>query len=298
MMASIGSLGDKLKILKLATKLKKKSIEAIFSTPETSTLNYLQDFGFSEKIIHNFFQPFFAGIYLEENLNTSSRLFEFIYKMFGTGYATIPRKGMQAIPDQLAAQLSNTVIRLNTAVKQIDQKTIKLDNGESIEADQIIIATDLGHLLTSHKRQKTAWKSCYNIYLESEKSVFNEAIIGLLPNKELLVNNFHFLNDVFEGDKDILSVTVVKPHSLTDEQMIKKVKKELLDYCNIKTKELVKLYHIKKALPDLDQLSYIPAVDDLFIAPGMYCCGDQLANGSLNAAMASGRLAAEQIIQS
>ncbi len=294
--ASIGSLSDKLKILKLSKKLKNKSIEAIFSTPATSTLQYLNDFGFSPKIIDNFFQPFFAGIYLEENLNTSSRMFEFVYKMFGTGYATIPRKGMQAIPDQLAAKLSKTTIQFNTKVHKIEDKIVHLDSGETVKADHIIIATDPSSLFGPTKHKQTQWKPCYNIYLATERSVFNEAIIGLLPNKELLTNNFHFLGDVFGGNTEILSVTVVKQHSLSDEEMVETVKKELDKHCNIKTGALVKLFHIEKALPDLGQLAYEPKAEDLYLAPGVYCCGDQLANGSLNAAMASGRKAAEQII--
>lgn len=295
--SSVGSLRDKLAILKLSKKLKKKSIEAIFSSTETSTLKYLRNFGFSSTIIDNFFQPFFAGIFLEEDLDTSSRMFEFVYKMFGTGYATIPRKGMQAIPDQLAAKLNKSTFRFNTLVKQIENKTVHLDNGEILEADQIIIATDSSSIFGSTNNKEIKWKSCYNIYLESEASVFNQAIIGLLPNKKLLVNNFHFLSDVFGGKENILSVTVVKQHSFSEEKMIQTVKKELEDHCNIKTNGLVKLYHIKKALPDLGQLTYQPLEDDLSLASGVYCCGDHLANGSLNAAMASGRLVAEQVIE-
>jgi len=296
--ASIGTFNDKLRILKLSNKLKKKSIEDIFLTPEISTLDYLRGLGFSNMFIDSFFQPFFAGIFLEEKLETSSRMFEFVYKMFGTGYATIPRNGIQAIPKQLAAQLSKTTFRFNALVTQIENKTVHLDNGEKLVADQIIIATDSSSIANTNKKSKVKWKSCYNIYLESESSVFNQAIIGLFPNKDLLVNNFHYLSDVFGGNKEILSVTVVKSHTLSESEMVQKVKNELEQYCNIKTKALIKLFHIKKALPDLSQLKYEPLIDDLIINDVVYCCGDHLANGSLNAAMASGRLVAEQIIKS
>ena len=296
--SGIGTFNDKLRILKLSNKLKKKSIEDIFLTPEISTLDYLRELGFSNMIIENFFQPFFAGIFLEEELETSSRMFEFVYKMFGTGYATIPRNGIQAIPKQLANQLSKSTFRFNALVTQIENKTVYLDNGEKLVADQIIIATDASSILPTGKKTNVKWKSCYNIYLETENSVFNQPIIGLLPDKKLLVNNFHFLSDVFGGNKEILSVTVVKPHTLSESEMVQKVKNELEQYCNIKTKALIKLFHIKKALPDLSQLKYEPHVEDLIINDAVYCCGDHLANGSLNAAMASGRLVAEQIIKS
>ena len=71
----LASISDKFKTLKLNLELKKKSIETIFQEPETTTLQFLQDYGFSSKIINNFFKPFFAGIFLEPELKTSSRMF-------------------------------------------------------------------------------------------------------------------------------------------------------------------------------------------------------------------------------
>jgi len=295
--ANIGSLSDKMKILKLSNRLKKRSISEIFESSEKSTLNYLQDFGFSERMIYNFFQPFFAGIYLEENLDTSSRMFEFVYKMFSTGDAAIPRAGMQAIPEQLASQLSKTTIRFNTEVSGLRDKTIVLTSGEELQADQIIIATDAGSFLPN-KTEKNNWKSCYTIYLETDKSVLNETIIALVPNKNLWVNNFHFLDDVFgTKGKSIISVTVVKDFTGTEKELVTQVKNELAEHCHIKTGEVVKLYHIKKALPNICNLCYEPSAADVTLADGIYTCGDHLTNGSLNAAMASGRVAAEQVIK-
>ena len=49
--SGIGNFSDKFKILKLNQKLKKKSLEAIFSEPEQSTQEYLEKLGFSNGII-------------------------------------------------------------------------------------------------------------------------------------------------------------------------------------------------------------------------------------------------------
>ena len=98
MLSSIGSFSDKLKVLKLNFKLRKKSLDAIFTSEEKTTLQYLQDYGFSQGMINGFFKPFFTGIYLEDQLQTSSRMFEFVFKMFGEGSAVIPRAGIEAIP--------------------------------------------------------------------------------------------------------------------------------------------------------------------------------------------------------
>lgn len=297
--ADVGSVNDKRLILQLSLVLKKKSIEDIFAAPEITTIAYLQDYGFSEEMIGDFFQPFFAGIYLEENLETSSRMFEFVYKMFGNGYAALPRKGMQAIPDQLADQLIRTTIRFKAVVNRIEDHQIYLESGEVLPAEQIIIATDPSPFFIKKDLKPTAWKSCYNLYFQTPKSLLKDPIIGLLPGKETMVNNFHYLNDVYgnktEKNTAILSVTVVKNHELPAAEMVQQVKTELATHCRIETGELLKMFHIKKALPQVSDLTYQPSETRVKLAPGILCCGDYLANSSLNAAMASGRVVAKLV---
>jgi len=297
--ADVGSVNDKRLILQLSLAVKKKSLEDIFTEPETTTLAYLQKYGFSEEMIRDFFQPFFAGIYLEEDLETSSRMFEFVYKMFGTGHAAIPRKGMQAIPDHLAEQLKRTEIRFNTVVNRIEDHTIYLESGETLSAEQLIIATDPALFFPKKDISPSAWKSCYNLYFESSESAMNDPIIGLLPGKKTMVNNFHYLTDLL-GSNDpknetILSVTVVKNHELSAADMVQQVKEELATHCKIETGNLLKMFHIKKALPKVNDLKYQPSRATVTLAPGTFCCGDYLANSSLNAAMASGRVVAELV---
>ena len=297
--AKIGTLKDKRLILRLALSLKKKPIEDIFSGQEKSTMKYLQDYGFSDSIIHDFFQPFFAGIYLESDLTTSSRMFEFVYKMFGSGYAAIPRQGMQAIPKQLAAKLKRTEIRYNSPVKFVENQTVFLESGEEISADHVIIATDQSSIYSKPKKKSQNWKSCNNLYFESTKSILKNPIIGLLPGKETLVNNFHYLEDLYgqsNGQQSILSVTIVKEHKLSEQDLVRQVKQELVTHAKIETGQLLQSYSIKKALPIIDQLSYQPSTDALKLDEHIYCCGDHLSNSSLNAAMASGRCVAQEII--
>ena len=41
-----------------------------------------------------------TGIFLENELKTSSRMFEFVFKMFSEGDTAIPGRGMGMIPKQ------------------------------------------------------------------------------------------------------------------------------------------------------------------------------------------------------
>ncbi|MEL6823350.1 MAG: FAD-dependent oxidoreductase, partial [Calditrichota bacterium] len=140
--ADIGSIGDKLRIAKLRQQVMNTSLKDIFQRPEVTTEQYLKNFGFSDTIIERFFRPFFGGVYLESELYSSSRMFEFIFRMFSQGDTAIPAGGMEAIPKQLAAGLPMNSIRTNTRVVNISEGSIQLESGESIPAERIVIATD------------------------------------------------------------------------------------------------------------------------------------------------------------
>ena len=297
--ASIGNFSDKLKILKLNRHLKKKSISAIFKTPETTTLAYLQKLGFSEAMLQDFFKPFFSGIFLEPNLDTSSRMFEFVYKMFGDGLAVIPKSGMQAISNQLKKGLKNTKIHFETPVKSVKNEIITLQDGSEIESHFTIIATETSDLVANLKNQATAWKSCDTLYFETSKRTLQKPIIGLIADKNALINNLFYHSSVameMKGDKELLSVTVVKDHDLTAEKLIEKVAKELHVFCGIVHPKFIQHYQIKKALPKLSNLQYELSSTETKLTSSIFLAGDQLLNGSLNAAMIAGERAAMGVI--
>ena len=300
LLSSIGSLADKVNILKLNARLKKKKIPGIFKTAEKTTLQYLKDFGFSNEIITDFFKPFFSGIFLEPNLETSSRMFEFVYKMFGEGLAVIPKNGIQAIPNQLKNKLRQTEIRLNTAVKQVKNNLIILEDGEEIKSDFTIVATEASALISNLKNQETQWKSCDTLYFECEKRAINKPLIGLISDENALINNIFYPTSVATnalGDKEILSVTIVKKHHFNEAELIAKTTAELKTFCGISDLRFLKRYQIKKALPQLSNIQYELSSTETQLNSSLFLAGDQLLNASLNAAMIAGERAAMGVIK-
>ncbi len=286
--ASVGTLGDKIKIFKLTQQLKRKSIAAIFLEPELTTADYLKNYGFSDTIIANFFKPFFTGIFLEEELRTSSRMFEFVFKMFAEGAAAIPAAGIGAIPQQLRSGLSNTKFLMGKQVAEVNDKELVFTDGDTITAAHIITTSPLSPATIT-------WKSCDNLYFEVEEQKFTTGIIGLIAAKDALTNNLHYLFEPQAGGKKVVSVTVVKEHALDREALAQKVSEELTNYCGITTIRLLKHYRIQKALPDIKNLKMNRSVSEYSPQKGMYTAGDYLLNSSLNAAMRSGEATAEAL---
>lgn len=294
--SKLATFSDKIKIIKLFRSLKYKSFEEIFKKKSSTTLDYLVDFGFSEQIIYNFFKPFYAGVFLEDKLETSSRMFEFTFKLFAEGKAGIPEKGIQAIPNQLANQLKKTTFHFNTKIESVEDKFVVLSNGEKINCDFTIIATEPSILISNLKNQANQWKSVDNLYFEVENRVINLPMIGLVSDSDSLINNFHYLSLASKKNQRV-SVSVVKPHDLNNDELVEGIKNELENLCGIKVNKFLKHYKIPKALPDILDLNYQIPHSETKIKDRIFLAGDILSNGSLNAAMLNGESAAKAVIE-
>ncbi|GAA3520722.1 NAD(P)/FAD-dependent oxidoreductase [Aquimarina addita] len=297
--ANIGNFSDKIKILKLNAKLKKKSISDIFKDKETSSLTYLQDIGFSDQIIQDFFKPFFSGIFLEPNLETSSRMLEFVYKMFSQGFATLPKDGIKGIIDQLISKLKKTTFLYNSPVQEVKDGVIYLKNKDEIKSDFTIIATEASGLISNLKNQEIDWKGCDTLYFEVDNRIIDKPLIGLISDPKALINNIFYhtsLQTTLIPKKELISVTIVKEHQLNQEELKQKVIDDLHQYCGITGCKFIKHYPIVKALPKLQNLQYENSHTETKLTTTIFLAGDQLLNASLNGAMISGERAALGII--
>jgi len=298
--SGIGSISDKFKILKLNHKIKKKSLTDIFSEKEQTTLSYLKEFGFSKDMLNDFFIPFFSGIFLENKLETSSRMFEFVYKMFGEGHAAIPKAGMEAIPKQLLNNLKTTTFQYNTEVANVKDGQITLTNGSKLESDFIISTIPPGGLVSNIKNQPTEWRSCVTLYFETNKRVIHKPLIGLIVKPDSLVNNIAYnssLASVTKPAHELLCVTVIDDQNLSDHELVAAVEQELKVLCNISITRFIKQYRITKALPKLENLKYEMKPSENQLSKSLFVSGDTQLNASFNAAMISGEQAAFAVIK-
>lgn len=299
----VGTILDKVKMFKLTQNLKRKSIEDIFEEPSISTQQYLINYGFTEQIINSFFKPFFAGIFLEKELKTSSRMFEFVFKMFSLGGAAVPSGGMGQIPQMLFNQLITTKVCLNSSVSQVIGQKIIMADGEELTADKIIIATQPDKLMDQLKGQFPEDNHVTTLYFSLQKSFMARPMLGLIPDENKLINNLVFMTDVSSAysanDRALLSVSIIES-SLTEKQLITEVQKELEEISGIKAQyfKFVKSYFITNAIPKVEDMKASMAVTECKIADHIFLAGDYLLNGSINASMTSGRTAAQAVIAS
>ena len=91
--------------------------------------------GFSLAFLRNFFHPFSAGIFLDEDLGTDARLLKYLLRLFTLGRAALPEGGTGKLAEALAQGLPSASMRLNTAVTAIERNSVQLASGETLRVD-------------------------------------------------------------------------------------------------------------------------------------------------------------------
>jgi predicted NAD/FAD-dependent oxidoreductase len=93
--------------------------------------------------------------------------------------------------------------------------------------------------------------------------------------------------------KVLISVSCNGLLDFSDQELAQKIKTELQPWFGNQVEDWshIKTYKVKYALPQLAVLKDDLNTADMKISDNLYCCGDHLMNGSINAAMKSGRFA-------
>jgi phytoene dehydrogenase-like protein len=301
--APVGSLKDKINTFFLKNKLIKISIPTIFKQPEIETSAQLKKYGFSPKMIDRFYKPFFSGIFLENDLKTSSNMFDFVMKLFSEGDAAIPALGMEEIPKQLVAMLPENSIQYNVKVSAIENNTIICENGTTLEADKIVIATEAIGLAGNYiPKTKQNFHQVTNVYFEANSTPTQKAVVVLnaATNKKW-VNNLTVLSNISNKyapkEKVLISVSYNGIPTIDDATLVENMKTELKQWYGNQVNDwkLLKTYRIHYALPNQEKVTNEASESDIKINNNLFICGDYLLNGSINAAMKSGRMVAELI---
>lgn len=299
----IGTLPDKFRIALLRGDVCNPPMHSLFLRTEQSTYKRLKDFGFSDSMIERFFRPFFGGVFLERDLATSSRMFDFLFRMFSTGEATLPEEGMAAIPRQIAQEVPPERIRFESKAEKITNTGIVLKSGEEIQAKSVVIATDGYDAATLQSDWVPRdFQSAYCFYFAADESPIQGPILILNGEDIGPIINICCPSEISKSyapqGKTLISVSVVALQ-MDETELLRLVRRQLKDWFGSAVESWNHLitYKIDRALPKQNPPALQTAQRPVRIRPGLYICGDHIDNASINGAMVSGRRAAEAVIE-
>jgi phytoene dehydrogenase-like protein len=324
------SLGDKVRTLRLRTVLGRKSLDDLFSGPDLPIVEYLRQWGFSERYVENFAAPFYGGITLDRSLSTSRHVFEYTFKMLSVGDTVVPAAGMAAIPDQLRARAETAGARVETGrgvdgietavadgrgtnsrlANAPDDGPVTVDlGGETVDVDAAVVATDppTARELTGVETVPTDGVGCVTQWYARDRPLPDGSKRILLnagddrPNQ--VVPHTAVAPEYAPAGRTLLSATFLgDPHAPENADD---------DALAGETRETLDSWYPEENFPDLnvvrtDRIEFaqfdqppgfrdrLPSVDD---PDGpVYLAGEFTEWSSLQGAMKSGRTAARAVI--
>ncbi len=299
----LGSRRDKMHMPVLKRKVTQGSLSELFDRKETTTLEYLQNEGFSSQFIDHFFRPFFSGVFFESKLDTTSRMFEFVFRILSQGDGALPEEGIGALSQQLARGVSEEFVSLNTRVESVDKEGVRLDSGERISCRAVVLATDaqqasrfLGDSI------EVPYVSSLCLSYAADKAPIREPILVLNGEAEGPITNLCVPSQVASSyapkGKSQVMVTVVE-QSEKGSSVEPEVRDQLREWFGREVDywRLLRAWPMEKALPDLKPPTNHPERQQVRRGKGLYVCGEYGSLSSFQWAMHSGRKAGEAVVE-
>lgn len=312
----IGSAVDKVIVGIVRLRAAVKPVSEILSADETTILSRLKSEGFSEAMIDRFFRPFFGGIFFDRELQTTSRLFEFVFKCLALGSNTLPAGGIGAIPQQIAENLPSGSVLLNSRVAKLepdDNGVISgavLENGRVITAKYgVVIAAEgpeaarlLGKKLPGSPSVEKPPRSTTCLYFSADSCPVSEPILLLNGTKSGIVNNMFFPTTVAPSyapaGKTLVSVTLIGQYEkVSDSELEETVRAELRPWFGAKVVDSwqhLRTYRIPLAQPH--QAPPTALQKEPRVEQGVYVCGDHRYSSTFDGALVSGRRAVQELM--
>jgi phytoene dehydrogenase-like protein len=311
-------LTDKLRVASLRAHVLRGNCEELFARPERTTRDYLQAVPFSADIIERFFEPFFGGVFLERELVTSSRFFEFLFRMFSTGDTAVPAAGMQQIPLQLATKLRTGTLLTSARVRKVTRSAqsfeVEMESGEKLETRAVVLAVagnDGNALLAGvggwSVPEVRAWNQTTAFYYAAQQAPVNEPILLLNGEGRTAgpVNNVAVMSAVSPAYAPAgahLVMASVVGEAPGDVAALLRLEGEVRAHMKkwfgpgVDAWQLLRAYPLAHALPQQRHAEWEQAPVRLGGTGGVYMCGDYRETASIQGAFASGRRAAEAVM--
>ena len=304
------ALPDKFRLAFLAWRSLRQSDAALrrsaASAADQSVNSLLRQAGFSEAFLRSFAQPFFGGVLLDPSLETSAALFLAYLRRFVTGRVLLPAEGIAAIPRQLASHLAPESLRFDCRVESLVVRDgafngVTLAGGEFLSADVAVLAVDEPALCRLLGGAPRGGRGTAVHYFAAKRACYRGTWLCLPPRRAespvlhaALVSNA--APSVAPPGSHLWSVTVIPGHPRADDAGL--VSREIAGWFGAECSELRHLGIVPVPYAVPEQPPGFAADLGRKLPQGISLAGDAACGASIDAAMASGEAAAQNLIAS
>lgn len=239
---------------------------------------------------------FFAGVLLEDDGSTADRFALLLAWMFARGVPSLPRAGMQALPEQVAAPLGDRV-RLGQRVDRVEPTSVGTGD-RTWTARQVVVATDgprarelVGVDAPATKGVVTTWWSAPDapssdlLHVDARRDprgpLVNAAVVSRAAPSYAPI-----------GRHLVQGSALLGPGRVIDEPSMRRHAGDLLG-ADPTSWEVVAVHEVPDALPA--QRAPYSATRPVRVGE-LVVCGDHRDTGSIQGALVSGQRAADAVL--
>lgn len=274
-----------------------------------STETFLRRRGFSADFFARFARPFFGGVLLDPDLQTSAHLFLEYLRRFVAGRALLPARGMGAIAEQLAARLPAHSVRYAAEVRGIEFSDgracgVRLHDGAAVAGEEIVLAVEepaLCRLLRAGSPRPARGTAVH--YFAADRPAYAGAWLCLPPRRgespvlhAALVSNA--APELAPAGRHLWSVTVLPGHpkAADADAVAHEVSSWFGSACGrLHPLSFVEVpYAVPEQRPGDEERPGSWGV----LPPGVLVAGDAVCGASIDAVMTAGEKAAKKVISS
>ncbi|MFJ3877052.1 NAD(P)/FAD-dependent oxidoreductase [Streptomyces sp. NPDC090077] len=264
--------------------------------PDTTVRTAFADAGISEAFVERFFRPFVAGVFLEDGLETSARVFHMVWRSMLRGTICLPAEGIGAVPRALAAGLPEGAVRLETPVAGLTGDGVLTAGGHEVPARAVVVATGPGAVPALLPQvDLPSYRTVTTYYHVAARSPLGEPTLLVDIRRRFL--NTCVLSDVVPGHapsgQALVATSVTGRDGPGRERELRSALAEAYG-TDTDGWGLLTVRTVGDALPAMDPPQ--PLTRTTRVAPGRYVCGDHRATGSTQGALASGARAAREVL--
>ena len=292
--APIGTLRDKAALVAFSLRAGYTPVGRLLAAPERTAERSLRAAGLGTTALDRFLRAFLAGVLLEDELTTSSRYLDLLWRSFVRGAIGLPADGMQAVGEQLAARAGSGRIHLHTTVRSVTPRSVVTDAGRWT-ADAVVVATDPGtaaRLLPSV--EASAPRQVTTHFHVLAESPWSAPLIVLGTPQGRLVNTV-VLSDAQPRYSPVRRALVAS--STLQPTREDEVRAEIATAHGVAPADLD---HLTTVTVSGAQPAAVPPLQlrrPVDLGDGLFVCGDHRDTPSIQGAMASGARAARAVLR-
>lgn len=136
-----GTPAEKAKFVAWALRCGLGRPSSLLDGPDRPYGQRLSELGIDGALRRQVLEPFLAGVLGEDDQSTSAHFVALVIRSFVRGTPAVPAWGMQALPAQLAANLTPEALRFDTPAEAIEGNSVHTTRG-TFSGRAVLVATD------------------------------------------------------------------------------------------------------------------------------------------------------------